>query len=440
MFEFLRAYQTEMMLVLSGICAMVALFACVTRYPSKARKVAQILMALSAMLLLIGEVLGEQFYGVATPVGFWMARICNFVVFITMLLIIQAFTMYLTDMVRIDFELPVPKRLYVTAGLILVGEALVIISQFTGLYYTFDAMNVYHRSSAYAVSYIFPLLALLLLLSVILQYRKQMRPRIWVTMALFAVVPLIASIIQLFTYGIYLTDMATVGMVVVLYLFALADINITLERAKEREVQLLKADQEHTQKLFSETAIALVSAIDAKDAYTHGHSSRVADYSKMIAAECGKDENECDDIYYAALLHDVGKIGIPDYIINKQGKLTPEEYDMIKSHPVVGHQILSQISDFPYLAIGARHHHERFDGAGYPDGLKGQDIPELARIISVADAYDAMTSNRSYRRQLPQEAVRDEFVRCSGSQFDPHFAQIMVQLIDNDPDYTMRER
>ena len=428
------------MLGLSGACGMVALFACITKYPSKARKGAQLLMAISAMVLLIGEVLGEAFMGTATPTGYWMVRVANFLVFMTTLLVVHAFDIYLIDMFKVDLDLPVPRRLWITAAILLVGEALVVVSQFTGLYYSFDAANVYYRSSSYAISYIFPLSAFVLTLSVVLQYRKQMRPKTWAVLMLFALVPLVASLVQLFVYGIYVTEMAMVGMVVILYVFTLSDTNHALEQAQRREVQLLREGQEQTRKLFSETATALASAIDAKDAYTQGHSTRVAEYAKMIAAERGKNVEECDDIYYAALLHDVGKIGVPGQIINKDGKLTLEEFDVIMSHPVIGYQILSEISDFPYLAVAAHHHHERFDGAGYPDGLQGQDIPELARIISVADAYDAMTSNRSYRRQLPQEVVREELVRCSGAQFDPDFAQIMVQLIDQDPDYTLRER
>ena len=193
------------------------------------------------------------------------------------------------------------------------------------------------------------------------------------------------------------------------------------------------------QDFFSQTAIALVSAIDAKDNYTQGHSVRVAEYSRKIAELSGKNKKECDDIYYAALLHDVGKIGIPDNIINKQGKLTPEEYAEIKTHTVIGDQILANISNYIHLSTAARYHHERYDGAGYPDGLKGTEIPELARIISVADAYDAMTSNRSYRRMLSQEEVRNELVRCSGTQFDPDFARIMIRLVDQDTEYRMRE-
>ena len=139
------------------------------------------------------------------------------------------------------------------------------------------------------------------------------------------------------------------------------------------------------------------------------------------------------------LLHDVGKIGVPDEVINKQAKLTEEEFELIKRHPVVGSQILKNIREMPELATGARWHHERYDGKGYPDGLVGDSIPEAARIIAVADAYDAMTSYRSYRDVMPQDKVREEFKRCSGTQFDPRFADIMIKMIDEDTEYKMKE-
>ncbi len=191
------------------------------------------------------------------------------------------------------------------------------------------------------------------------------------------------------------------------------------------EVSYLKDQQKYSQRLFEQTAIALVNSIDAKDTYSRGHSVRVAEYSRKIAEMMGKSEDECYKIYYTALLHDVGKIGISDAIINKKGKLTEEEYETIKSHPVLGNQILSGISEYPYLSIGAHYHHERYDGKGYPDKLKGEDIPEIARIIAVADAYDAMTSTRSYRDAISQELVREEIVKNSGTQFDPKIAKIM---------------
>ncbi len=184
---------------------------------------------------------------------------------------------------------------------------------------------------------------------------------------------------------------------------------------------------------------ALASAIDAKDKYTHGHSARVAEYARKLAKMNGKSEEECDEIYYAALLHDVGKIGISERIITKDGKLTKEEYEEMKKHPLLGAQILQQISEFPYLSIGAFGHHERYDGKGYPQGLKATDIPEAARIIAVADAYDTMTSKRSYRDPIPQQIVREEIVKGTGTQFDPVYARIMLHLIDEDLEYDMQE-
>jgi len=197
--------------------------------------------------------------------------------------------------------------------------------------------------------------------------------------------------------------------------------------------------QREIEKLSIEVTTALSQTIDAKDKYTKGHSNRVAKYSRMLARVLGENEKTQENIYYVALLHDIGKIGIPNAIINKPGKLTDEEYEIIKTHPVIGSDILKTISSMPEISIGARSHHERYDGKGYPDGLAGEDIPWIARIIGVADAYDAMTSNRSYRQYLPQEVVRSEIVKCRGIQFDPRVADAMLSLIDEDKEYKMHE-
>ena len=182
----------------------------------------------------------------------------------------------------------------------------------------------------------------------------------------------------------------------------------------------------------------LAEAIDVKDNYTNGHSTRVAEYSREIARRYGYTTKQQEEIYMMGLLHDVGKIGIPDAVINKPGELTPEEYETIKAHTRVGARILRKIEEMPKLVEGARWHHERYDGKGYPDGLTGESIPEEARIIAVADAYDAMSSHRSYRDILPQEKVRSEIERGRGDQFDPAFADIMLAMIDEDPEYKNR--
>lgn len=139
------------------------------------------------------------------------------------------------------------------------------------------------------------------------------------------------------------------------------------------------------------------------------------------------------------VLHDIGKIGIPDAIINKEGKLTDDEFQIIKSHPVIGAEVLENIDEIPNISIGARFHHERYDGRGYPEHKAGEDIPIQARIIGISDAYDAMTSKRSYRDPLPQEVVRSEIEKGKGTQFDPACAEIMLLMIDEDNEYCMRE-
>lgn len=185
---------------------------------------------------------------------------------------------------------------------------------------------------------------------------------------------------------------------------------------------------------------ALAYTIDAKDRYTSGHSQRVADYSLAIAKRMGKSEDEQKIIYYAGLLHDVGKIRVPEEVINKPGKLTEEEFDQIRIHTVSGYHILKDIHEDERIAYAAKFHHERYDGTGYPNGLEGNNIPEIARIIGVADAYDAMASNRSYRKALPQEVVRSEIVKGRGKQFDADIADIMLQMIDEDSSYSMRQK
>lgn len=211
---------------------------------------------------------------------------------------------------------------------------------------------------------------------------------------------------------------------------------VTLQRSLSIEVD--KKTRENRE-LFVHVVKALADAIDAKDTYTNGHSGRVAEYSREIARRAGYSAQEQSDIYMMGLLHDVGKIGIPDTIINKPSRLTDEEFEIIKTHPVMGARILEHIEEMPKLVTGARWHHERFAGGGYPDGLKGEQIPEEARIIAVADAYDAMSSRRSYRDVLPQEKIIEEIKKGKGTQFDPHFADIMLQMIYEDTEYTMRE-
>ena len=212
-----------------------------------------------------------------------------------------------------------------------------------------------------------------------------------------------------------------------------------LKQEVHRQTQLAEERLAASEQLFEETVMALAKTIDAKDAYTRGHSQRVAAYARQIAEKLGWLEEEQRKIYFMGLLHDIGKIGVPEAIINKTTRLTDYEYSQIKQHTVIGSEILDLVAEFPELAIGARSHHERYDGKGYPDGFSAGQIPVYARVIAVADAYDAMTSRRSYRDVLPQDVVRGEIAKGRGTQFDPQFADIMLQIIDEDNKYLLHE-
>ena len=254
----------------------------------------------------------------------------------------------------------------------------------------------------------------------IIHYRGSFENRTLFTAILAYSVIVLAVVIQLIqTRGVLLTYLgATLGS----YIFYIG-VEIPDHRNLQTSMHVVRV---------------LAEAIDAKDAYTKGHSSRVAEYSREIARRAHYSEAAQGEIYMMGLLHDVGKIGVPDAVINKPGRLTDEEFEHIKVHPVKGSKILQSIDELPKLAVGAKWHHERYDGTGYPDGLQARKIPEEARIIAVADAYDAMTSNRSYRRSMDQALVREQIERGKGTQFDPFFAEIMLQMIDEDRDYRMR--
>ena len=192
--------------------------------------------------------------------------------------------------------------------------------------------------------------------------------------------------------------------------------------------QSLKRQLEY-KNITVESIQAIARTIDAKDEYTNGHSIRVGAYSKIIAENLGMSSDEVDNIYYIALLHDIGKIAIPDSILNKPGRLTDEEFAVMKSHTTRGAAILKGISTIPQIIEGAKSHHEKYDGSGYPEGLKGEDIPFVARIICCADCFDAMASKRVYKAPFSLDVITNEFERCAGTQFDPQISRVVVDLI-----------
>ena len=195
--------------------------------------------------------------------------------------------------------------------------------------------------------------------------------------------------------------------------------------------QIRKYNERHERDnvIINESIETFTGFIDAKDPYTNGHSKRVAGYTKLLAKEMGFEGETLDNIYYIALLHDCGKIGVPDSILGKPGKLTDEEYEIVKSHTIRGGEILSSFRSLKNAGEGALYHHERYDGKGYPEGRAGEDIPLIARIICVADSFDAMNTNRVYRQRLSKEKIISEIRDNKGKQFDPQIADIMLRLI-----------
>ena len=197
--------------------------------------------------------------------------------------------------------------------------------------------------------------------------------------------------------------------------------------------QLHDKNQE-LERAYLDTIGILRQTVEAKDPYTRGHSDRVSEYSVLIGKKLGLDENTLHILKIGGLFHDIGKIGIPDSILLKESKLSDEEYSQIKNHPMIGVHMLGDAAIFTDILPIVKHHHERYDGRGYPSQLVGDDIPYVARIAAVADTFDAMTSKRSYRDSLPIDVVRAEIERCSGTQFDPNIAKVFLDIMDNDFD------
>ena len=254
---------------------------------------------------------------------------------------------------------------------------------------------------------------------------------------LFTVSIVFLLLLFMFIYMFSTFDHVSVKIVASIFFLCVVFFIVLFVRKSIKYQRMEYESRERLDQLNTNIIRALSYTIDAKDRYTSGHSQRVADYSLAIAKRMGKSEADQKIIYYAGLLHDVGKIRVSEEVINKAGKLTEEEFNQIRIHPVSGYHILKDIHEDIRIAYGAKYHHERYDGKGYPNALEGENIPEIARIIGVADAYDAMASNRSYRDALPQEIVRSEIEKGKGKQFDARIADIMLQMIDEDTNYNM---
>ncbi len=297
-----------------------------------------------------------------------------------------------------------------------------------GGYFFMYIFSMVTASTDLVFCYILPMLSLLVL------YHQ---PRLILVTGIAAlVVNLVSIVIKLQKGSIVLSNSKDVEIQLALLILCFAGsysatrLYNDITRENNEYLRLLDEKKDQIQHMALQTISAIANTIDAKDEYTQDHSSRVSKYSAEIAREMGLSKEQIQNIRSVALLHDIGKIGVPDSVLNKPGKLTKEEYELMKQHTTIGGEILKDINMIEGIGIGARYHHERYDGKGYPEGLKGEEIPLIARIIAVADAYDAMTSNRVYRSHLDFERVINEIKNGAGSQFDADAANALLKLIE----------
>ncbi len=433
MFELIEKNQLDIMLILCGSCGILVFLLAKTRFLSKKRKRILIFMELIALFLLWFDRQAYIYAGDLSKTGYVMVRLSNFMVFFLTSGVVFGFNLYLTDLLEVDGKVrDIPERLKVVGVVSLSGMMLSVIAALTNLYYYFDENNVYQRGPGFLLAYIIPILCPVTQYTVVRQYKDKFRKLIYISLVLYLWVPIFCGILQIFAYGISIVNMAMVAVSVSLYIFMYMDMNDVVERAHEIELNNVLGENARMQRLFDQTATAFVSAVEKKDDFSKGKSLRIAEYAKKIAEYAGKSPDDCKKVYYTALLHDVGLIGLPDSVIKSEEDPANCDYQAFREKPLIGAEILSSITEYPYLYEGARYSHERYNGSGYPEGLKGERIPEIARIIAVADAYVTMITRKRYRDARPVFMAREAFVKGAGEEFDPVYADIMVRIIDSE--------
>ena len=403
--------------------------------------VAEILDIITAITISYGKVIPAKLNIVINTIYF--ASVCNSS---------YALLQYVESYIHRDKKRILAKVQEIVYFLML---GVLLVNMFSGFLFTFNGEGEYIHGSLYFLVYAMPMYYVLFAAGGLFRNHKLFKRKQKIAIEIYIFMCVFGPIMQMLFFPDVLLGMFTPSIAALIILFSmetpdyplliktigeLDDLQNHLQEEVKEQTRTVEERGKKLARLSQQIILTLAKTIDAKDKYTHGHSERVANYAKEIAGRMGLSESEQQSIYYMGLLHDIGKIGISDTIINKTGKLTEEEYQIIKTHPLIGEEILKTISEIPDVSVGARHHHERYDGNGYPDGIGGDDIPLAASIIGMADAYDAMTSNHSYRDILPQEVVRNEIVKGKGTQFEPKCAEIMLKIIDEDKEYQKREQ
>lgn len=340
------------------------------------------------------------------------------------------------------------KRILYLVNLIILGLLGVSLfaNNWLGFYYYFSKDFVYSHGPAYVFVNLATIIYVVESVVFMILKRRKFNSRQLISTGLFYTFFFASFALQLTLFpDVLLSDLGVAfGALIVFFsietpdyiklmttLNELNELKASLEIQVENRTFELDKEKKSYEELTLETLSSLANVIDAKDHYTNGHSFRVAAYSKGIAKQLSLSPQECEQIYFAGLIHDVGKIGINETILTKPGKLNEEEYDIIKSHSSLGGDILKGIKEFPIFEHVARSHHERYDGRGYPDKLKGEEIPFAARIVTVADTFDAMTSDGSYRKALGDKVALKELNDYKGKQFDPIVVEAFMNLYNS---------
>ena len=336
----------------------------------------------------------------------------------------------------------------INLALVGINTIMLIINAFTGVFFYFEN-GAYEHGPAYLAINVISLLFVFESMAFFVIRRKNSNLRQKICSGLFYAIFFSSYVLQVYFFpDTLLSDFGTaIGALIVFfsietpdYVKLMATLNELNELKASLEIQVqtrtkeLDEEKQSYEELTLETLSSLAEVIDAKDHYTKGHSFRVAAYAHGLAKQLGFGPNELEQIYLAGLIHDVGKIGISETILTKPGKLTVKEYEIIKSHSKLGGNILKGIKQFKVFEDVARSHHERYDGTGYPDKLKGEEIPYAARIVAICDVFDAMTSDRSYRKALTDKVAIKELLDNKGTQLDPQLVDAFVDLYYSFPD------
>lgn len=439
-------YNYDIYFSVASLFIVAVLFVIISLYYRSANLVSKrykwFLIALAMMIIL--NIVTVATNANADKIPDLLLQVLNGFYFLSGAIVAILFLWYCVSIALMDMSFKGKKIMYL-ANLVPLGlyALSLFINNWTGFYFYFSSAHQYCRGSAYLLVNLLAILYVFESIVVLIIRRNKFSGRQLVSTIIFYACFFSSFILQLFAFpDILLSDFGTsLGALIIFFsletpdyaklmrtLHELNELKASLEMQVYNRTQELNNEKKSYEELTHETLSSLANVIDAKDHYTHGHSHRVAAYSKAIAEELGLSKNDVEQIFFAGLIHDVGKIGINEAILTKPGKLTPQEYETIKAHSALGGDILKGIKQFPVFEQVARGHHEKYDGTGYPDKLKGEDIPYAARIVAVADSYDAMTSDRSYRKALNDEVALKELIDYKGKQFDPNIVDAFLKL------------